>query len=293
MDINILEIAPIISDVRQTITFLRGRNLLLQDYWCCGQIASKVTDISLTDKEIFQCNQCKSRYSIRTNSFFSKSKLELSVLVTLLYLFSQCCTVTQCLKLLNRRISKASVVQWFNYFRDIMTTYFANNPVHFDNTTVHVEETFIGGYRKYNRGRNLPEPRWLFGINDKVNHKTYIQFVERKNCETIIPIIMQRVGHGCTIHSDGAKVYKRLRFLHYTHNSVIHERHYVDPITGIHTNWIENFWSNLKTKIKAIRGSSCEMLNGHLDEYIYRYNRKNEGPIFNLMLEDIANFYPI
>ena len=174
-----------------------------------------------------------------------------------------------------------------------MTTHFANNPVHFDNTTIHADETFIRSYRKYNRGTNLPEPRWLFGINDKVNHKTYLQFIQRRNCDTIIPIIMNKVGHGCTIHSDGTNVYNRLHFLNYTHHTVIHERHYVNPQTGIHTNWREIFWSNLKTKIKLIRGNSREMPNGHLDKYICRYNRKNEGPIFNLMLEDIANFYPI
>ena len=35
------------------------------------------------------------------------------------------------------------------------------------------------------------------------------------------------------------------------------------------------------------------MLDGHLDEFLYRFNRKNEGPIFELVLSDIANFYPI
>ena len=40
-------------------------------------------------------------------------------------------------------------------------------------------------------------------------------------------------------------------------------------------------------------GSQGQMLDGHIDEYMYRYNRKYKGDIFNLMLQDIANMYPV
>ena len=80
--------------------------------------------------------------------------------------------------------------------------------------------------------------------------------------------------------------------MNYQHFFVVHERQYVDA-RGIHSNWIENFWSNLKCKLKQIRGSNRQMLDGHIDEYLYRYNRKNEGPMFNLLINDIANYYPV
>ena len=35
------------------------------------------------------------------------------------------------------------------------------------------------------------------------------------------------------------------------------------------------------------------MLDGHIDEFIYRYNRKSEGDLFTLMLNDIATLYPV
>lgn len=49
-------------------------------------------------------------------------------------------------------VSKKSVIQWYNYCRDIATTYFARNPVRFNNVTVHCDESFVGGKHKYNRG---------------------------------------------------------------------------------------------------------------------------------------------
>ena len=50
-----------------------------------------------------------------------------------------------------------------------MTTYMARNHVRFNiNSTVHCDESFIGGKRKYNRGY-IPNvvQRYVFGIVDK------------------------------------------------------------------------------------------------------------------------------
>ena len=45
--------------------------------------------------------------------------------------------------------------------------------------------------------------------------------------------------------------------------------------------------------LKSIRGSQSKMLDAHLDNYIYRYNRKNEGEIFNPLIMDIAEQYSL
>ena len=54
MNVNIFDITPLLANVKTTIDFPRGRNLLLQDYYCCQNECSKVHDISLIDKDIFQ-----------------------------------------------------------------------------------------------------------------------------------------------------------------------------------------------------------------------------------------------
>ena len=143
MDVNILDIAPVLSDIKTCIAYLRGRNLLLNDYFCCETQCSKVMDISLNDREIFQCNQCHKRFSIRTNSFWSGSHLSLCVLVGLLYFFCVGSSITEVLKFFKRKVSKPVTIKWYNYFRDIMTTHLVNNPVSFQNCTVHINETFL------------------------------------------------------------------------------------------------------------------------------------------------------
>ena len=294
MELNILDIVPLITDTKTCINFLRGRNLLLQDYICCGIVSKKVCEPNCLDNEIFQCSTCRKRISIRTGSFFQKSKLQLIVIVSLLFFFSKGCTLSETVKMLFGKVTKVTTVQWFNYFRDVMTCYLQNNPTIFNNTTVHIDETFIGGKRKYHRG-SVPEvkPRFLLGIIDKNNQKAWVQFVPKRDFINIIPLVTRHVMPGCTINTDGARVYNHLNHMNYRHEIVIHKECFVNENTGVHTNWIEGFWGNLKMKLKSIRGSQKQMLDRHLDEFIYRYNRKNEGNILELMLTDIATFYPI
>ena len=292
---DIFNIGPIIQNVNTTVQFLRGRNLLLQDFFCCGITCSKVMDVSLSDKQIFQCNNCKHRYSIHTGSFWSKSKLALNVLLAILFFFAEGLNVTECKKMMKSKVSIKTIIQWYNYYRDICTCYFANNHVMFTrDMTVHVDETAIGGKRKYSRGR-IPDTktRWLFGIINKNDHKAHVEFVEKRDILTIIPIITRHVEPGAVINSDGAKVYKSLDQMRYVHNTVIHKENFVNPTDGTHTNWIENFWSNLKYKLKLVKGSQKVMTDGHIDEFLYRYNHTHEGQVFELLLSDIANYYPI
>ena len=291
-NLDIFDVGILFQNVNLTIEFMRGRNLLLQDYLCCGSECSKVHDISLSDWQIFQCNTCHKRYSIRSRSFWSGSKLCLTVLLGIVFFFAQGLTVMECHKLLKRRVGHKSIVQWYNYLRDVCTCYFANNPVLFGpGSKVHIDETAIGGKRKYSRGR-VPKTkiRWLFGIIDKQEHKAYVEFVRKRDNLTIIT---RKISPGATINSDGARVYKVLDLMNYTHNTVIHDQHYVNPVTNEHTNWIENFWSNLKYKLKIVKGSQGRMVDGHIDKFLYRYNRSHEGDMFELILQDIANYYRI
>ena len=144
-----------------------------------------------------------------------------------------------------------------------MKIYLGTHPVHF-NSLVHVDETAIGGNV---RG----EMRWYFGIVDKEHHNCHIELMSNKNNQSKIPIIgmykeeltytvmVPMFTSAWTIEANN-------------HHFAVHKDNYVDPVTGIHTNYIENLWSLLKLKIKAITGSPMEMLDGYIDEFIYRYN---------------------
>ena len=46
------------------------------------------------------------------------------------------------------------------------------------------------------------------------------------------------------------------------HQSVNHTRNFVGPLTGAHTNRVENFWKNVKMKLKSMSGTDRELISG-------------------------------
>ena len=66
-----------------------------------------------------------------------------------------------------------------------------------------------------------------------------------------------------------------------------------DGAQHIHSNSIENIWSNIKAKFKAMRGSNETMIPFHLDKFIYRWNRKFDGDFVPLFFQNIERFYPL
>ena len=47
--------------------------------------------------------------------------------------------------------------------------------------------------------------------------------------------------------------------------------HFVDPITGTHTQNVERYWRSMKSKIKKMYGCQTSQLSSHLDEFQWRY----------------------
>ena len=94
-----------------------------------------------------------------------------------------------------------------------------------------------------------------------------LRFIENKDKITILPITYQHIQRETTINSDGAKVYNGLMYMGFVHKTVIHKREFIAQ-DGMHTNYIENVWSNLKAHLKSIHGSQGDMLDGHIDEFI-------------------------
>ena len=55
------------------------------------------------------------------------------------------------------------------------------------------------------------------------------------------------------IYSDGWQAYNNLPNIGYGHERVIHTDNFVDPVTGVHTNGVEAYWSRAKQKLKSFQ----------------------------------------
>ena len=77
----------------------------------------------------------------------------------------------------------------------------------------------------------------------------------------------------------------------YQHMTMCCDRNFVDPITGVHTNGVEGMWSRAKSKIKAIHGTTRELIL----EYIAKYMFKMVFPknTFAHFWQCVSNQYPL
>ena len=157
---------------------------------------------------------------------------------------------------------------------------------------VEMDEMYHGGRRKSESGRYLRADR---------EHKTIVTgIVERKGrivarvsadqtISTTSALVKEYVLPETMIYTDDASGYRalpRLEGMGYQHKRINHsEKVYV--MGDVHTNTIEGFWSLVKRGIGGVYHSvSAKFLQSYLNEYSFRYNRRDSGNlIFAALLE--------
>jgi transposase-like protein len=101
--------------------------------------------------------------------------------------------------------------------------------------------------------------------------------------------IETRVLPSTVIYTDEAAAYRPLGAKGYQHKRIHHaEKVYVDGDT--HTNTIEGFWSLVKRGIGGTHHAvSAKHLQGYLNEYVWRYNHRDDArSMFDLLLTRAA-----
>ena len=141
-----------------------------------------------------------------------------------------------------------------------------------------------------NRGRRTRDVL-VFGVIscDTSPARGYFEVVRRRDRATLLPILAKCLLPGTEVHTDDWGAYARLdQHLpnHVSRHKVVgHADHFVDPITGVHTQEAESAWAQLKGPIKQRRGICKEDLQIYLDERMWRQWRG---------LNDVmANFLPV
>ncbi|XP_068222000.1 uncharacterized protein [Palaemon carinicauda] len=274
------------------------------------------------DRMVWRCKRkgCQATRSTRTgNNFFTytdlncklNSCLSLCKIMELVYLWTLSMDVDTVQTITGR--SPTTIVDWFNYCREVCSAKVSvlkrGQMKGTESSPVQIDEARFAGRRKYNRGRMLdgdhaPEEDdeetvennrnhgrridgpWVFGLIQGRDVRYF--YVEKRNVETLIPIIQREVEVGSVIHSDEWPAYSRLQHLGFVHETVNHQRHYVDQATGAHTQRIERSWLESKYSIlKKKRGVPIHPFQGHLDEYCWRFSKGADADLFICILEDI------
>lgn len=156
---------------------------------------------------------------------------------------------------------------------------------------VEVDEAFIGGKRRgggRGRGKYGANKDIVLGLAQR-GGDVITRVIENTQGTSIIPTVLEKVTKGSTISTDEAPVYRYLKELGFSHDTVTHRND--EYVRGnVHTNTIEAFWSILK---RSIKGTHVHVSTQHLPKYLaefeFRWNlRHNPSALFPLLLRRLA-----
>jgi transposase-like protein len=132
-----------------------------------------------------------------------------------------------------------------------------------------VDESVISRAKRTRNMRARPiQEQWVFGLFDTQKRTGHIELVSDRSAETLLPIIKRICLPGTIIASDRWAAYKGLTEIGFVHRIVVHEQHFVDPYTGVHTNNVENYWQRCKRKFKRMSGAVRNIIPSYLDEFM-------------------------
>ena len=155
---------------------------------------------------------------------------------------------------------------------------------------VHVDEFFIGGPEEQKRGRSMGNKRLVVVALEKVKDgvgRAYAQIIEAASFEEFKPFFKSYISKEANVVTDEwagylpfKKEYKKLKQIPSNDGKNFPDLH-------IHI-------MNLKGWLRGIHHHcSKERLQGYLDEYHYRYNRRNNmDTTFHNLIEKMVKNNP-
>lgn len=221
-------------------------------------------------------------------TIFERSTTPLRLWFFAIYLFSQSKHGVTAMEL-KRQIGVTYKCAWRMCAR-IRTLMQEDSPVTLSGM-IECDEAYVGGRRRLAvRGRNAANKTPVFGMVER-GGRVHAEAVSNCSSDSLIPIIRKHVPKRSRIMTDEWKAYSLLRYYKkYTHKTVKHsawEYVRVEGRTKIHTNTIEGFWSGLKKQVSVHHFVSRKHLQSYVDEVVFRYNHRKDGPLFPILLRRV------
>ncbi len=228
----------------------------------------------------YACATCGNHIYPLAGTIFEKSTTSLRVWFQAMYLMgSTRCGISA--KQIQRETGVTYKTAW-RMFRQIRSL-LSEPDMQLEGSTVEVDEMYYGGKRKGGQGRPMR--------GDKNAKTTVLGVVERKGRviartasdvtgKTLHGFVKEYVLPKSTVFTDEFASYQgleRIDGMDYQHRRINHSAN-VYVMGDVHTNTIEGFWSLVKRGIGGVYHSvSQKYLQTYLDEYSFRYNRRESG----------------
>jgi transposase-like protein len=286
---NLRTLFSFVSDASSAIQFFQEYEIIHNPRKCHN---GHDMVLNLIGRERWVCKKrtCRSEKQVRNDTWLTGSKLSLPKIVHFIYCWAnQYTSIAFCEKELE--MSHNAIVDWNNYLREVCANSLLENPTTIGgvNDFVEIDESLFVR-RKHNKGRQVSE-QWVFGGISRNTNECFLIAVPNRAAATLVPIIETYIKPGTTIMSDEWKAYDKLGEVGYNHLTVNHSLNFVDPLSGAHTQRVENMWKNAKMRNKKHCGTAQSMIDSYLCEFMWRQRHKNVD-MFKCILRDINLFWP-
>jgi len=242
----------------------------------------------VSGRTAYACDHCGNHIYPLAGTIFEKSTTSLRIWFQAMYLMgSTRCGISA--KQIQRETGVTYKTAW-RMFRQIRTL--LSEEISLEGHQVEVDEMFHGGRRKGGSGRFLRGDKAKVAVLGMVERKGRViaKAINDLTAETLCGTVREFVMPQSTIFTDEFASYNTLREgRRYKHRRINHgAKVYVQG--DIHTNTIEGFWSLVKRGIGGVYHQvSHKYLQSYLDEYSFRYNRRDQGNlIFTSILKKVS-----
>lgn len=258
-------------------------------------------------RQDWTCTACGLHVHPTAGTIYHKSSTGLHLWFYAMYLM----TSTRCgisAKQLEREIGVTYKTAWrmFNLIRNELME---QDPDEKLVKRVEMDETYVGGkpratdrakWDKPSRTKQSQAVEWahdkktpIFGMverNDKVwvdgktkpviikHGKVVAHVVPKKMQSQVISLMDDQIKSGARIYTDDSRLYDWMDKSGWEHHKVRHSKGSYVRDYHIHTQQIEGFWSLVKRGIHGTHHAvSPKWLQGYVNEYVWRYNHRDNG----------------
>ncbi len=234
----------------------------------------------VTGRPAYACDYCGSMISPMAGTIFEHSSTSLKKWFYAMYLMgSTRCGISA--KQIQRECGVTYKTAW-RMFKQIARL-LSETDMQLEGLKVEMDECYVGGRP---RGVKRHTPKWLrsdhksvvAGVVERKSGKGRViaRVVEDSSKKTLQDFAHEFILPESTVFTDEHPSYTGLNKT-YTHHRIQHAAG-VYVRGEVHTQTIEGFWSTVQNGIRGVYHSvSKKYLQTYLDEYSFRYNRRNQG----------------
>jgi transposase len=260
----------------------------------CEKCKKETKHHRVTGRTAFACDRCGWHIYPLAGTIFEKSSTSLQKWFHAMYqMGSTRCGISA--KQIQRETSVTYKTAWrmFKQIRSLLS----DGDLQLEGPTVEMDETYIGGRLRIGSAgrRRMRNKTRVAGIVERKG-KIVAKTATETGGKQLLDLAGAHILPESTVYTDEYMAYNNLadlkkdgKPLGYTHKR-IHHASKIYVVGDVHTNTVEGFWSLLKRGIGGVYHSvSQKYLQTYLDEYTFRYNRRDQGNlIFKSILEQVS-----